>query len=211
MVEAAERLIAERGLAAVSLRDVQLAAGQRNKSAANYHFGTRDGLIDAVLETRMGDINERRTAMVAELDAQGKGNDLRSLVEAWVMPLAETILSYPESAYARFLMQLVADPAAVQLTYKHLQAESFRDICERLIRVLDTVPETLRQVRIDRIVGLTIVTLANWEGAPGGRPRPPVEALIPDLVDACVALATAPVSRPTLEALGLRPQAGESR
>ncbi|MCU1639860.1 MAG: taurine dioxygenase [Nocardia sp.] len=46
MIDAAERLIAERGLAAVTLQDVQNAAGQSNRSAAKYHFGSRDGLLD---------------------------------------------------------------------------------------------------------------------------------------------------------------------
>ena len=47
MIDAAERLAAERGMAAMSLREVQAAAGQRNKSAAQYHFGSRAGLIEA--------------------------------------------------------------------------------------------------------------------------------------------------------------------
>ena len=47
MIDAGERLAAERGIAAMSLREVQAAAGQRNKSAAQYHFGSRTGLIEA--------------------------------------------------------------------------------------------------------------------------------------------------------------------
>jgi AcrR family transcriptional regulator len=54
MVDAAERLMAERGIAAVSLREVQDAAEQRNKSAAHYHFGSREGLIRAIIETPDG-------------------------------------------------------------------------------------------------------------------------------------------------------------
>ena len=45
IVEAAERLFAERGIEAVSLRDVSAAAGQRNHSAAQYHFGDRAQLV----------------------------------------------------------------------------------------------------------------------------------------------------------------------
>ncbi len=36
---AAERIVAERGMPALTLKDVQLAANQANKSAAKYHFG----------------------------------------------------------------------------------------------------------------------------------------------------------------------------
>ena len=44
IIVAAERLIAERGVD-VPLRDIAAAAGQRNNSAVQYHFGSRDGLI----------------------------------------------------------------------------------------------------------------------------------------------------------------------
>ena len=53
MIDAAERLASERGLGAMSLRDVMAEAGQRNKSAAQYHFGSREGLVEAVIEARM--------------------------------------------------------------------------------------------------------------------------------------------------------------
>ena len=48
---AGERLIAEFG-PEVSLRDVAVAAGQRNNSAVHYHFGSRDGLIKAIIGHR---------------------------------------------------------------------------------------------------------------------------------------------------------------
>src|ERR1051326_9079064 len=89
MILAAERLFAERGIAAVSLREIGAAAGQRNNSAAQYHFGSKQGLVDAVVEHRMGPINERRLALLADLDTSGRGSDLRALVEALVEPFAE--------------------------------------------------------------------------------------------------------------------------
>ena len=64
LIEAAERLFAERGVEAVSLRDVSAAAGQRNHSAAQYHFGDRAGLIAAVYEARMSLVNERRAGLL---------------------------------------------------------------------------------------------------------------------------------------------------
>ena len=64
LVETAERLFAEQGIETVSLRDVSKAAGQRNHSAAQYHFGDRAGLVAAVYEHRMRHVNERRHAML---------------------------------------------------------------------------------------------------------------------------------------------------
>lgn len=45
----AEKLFAQKGVSGVSLREISAAAGQKNHSAAGYHFGTIDGLVDAIL------------------------------------------------------------------------------------------------------------------------------------------------------------------
>ena len=55
MIEVAEKLIGERGLDNVSMRDVASYAGQRNNSAVQYHFGSRDGLITQILRRRLAD------------------------------------------------------------------------------------------------------------------------------------------------------------
>ena len=78
MIDAAERIVAESGFAAMTVSAVQQAAGQGNKSAVQYHFGDRDGLIRAVLDARMAPANERRMSMLERLDPDCS---LRDLVE----------------------------------------------------------------------------------------------------------------------------------
>src|SRR5438270_11775123 len=80
ILDAAERLYAERGLDGVSLRQITEAAGQRNNAAVHYHFGGRDGLVRTLFETRWAELEERRAAMLAELDAAGRGDDVKELV-----------------------------------------------------------------------------------------------------------------------------------
>ena len=70
MIDAAERLVAEKGLAALTVQAVQDAAGQRNKSAVQYHFGGRDGLVRALLAARMDEPNQERTAMLLDLGSE---------------------------------------------------------------------------------------------------------------------------------------------
>jgi Bacterial regulatory proteins, tetR family len=48
ILSAAERLFAERGMYAVSNRQISEAAGQGNNAAACYHFGTRTDLLRAI-------------------------------------------------------------------------------------------------------------------------------------------------------------------
>ncbi|HEY3141893.1 MAG TPA: helix-turn-helix domain-containing protein [Acidimicrobiales bacterium] len=202
MIDVAERLIAERGLGAVSLREVQTASGQRNKSAAHYHFGSRDGLIEAIVEARMAPINQRRLGLLADLDVAGRGNDVRALVEALIEPLAEATTGRADSAYARFLAQALTDPSAAKIVGRHLRAESFRAVRDRLAAAIaaSDIPAPLQMARVDRANRLGIISLAAWESGRFGDDLP-LEARLADLIDACVALIEAPVSARTRTAL----------
>jgi AcrR family transcriptional regulator len=101
LLDAAERLIAVQG-AAVPLRQIALAAGQRNNSAISYHFGSRDALVDAVWDRRTRRVDVERAATMAELVAAGRSDDPRALMQAYVMPLAHEIGRLRPSYWARF-------------------------------------------------------------------------------------------------------------
>jgi len=200
MIDAAEGLVAERGLRNVSLREVQATAGQRNKSAAQYHFGSLHGLIEAVVLARMAPIDARRVRLLAELDAAGHGRDVRTLVEAAIDPFAEATLGRPGSRYARFLAQVMADPGMSGLAARDLQADGLALVHERLVAAMATVPVPLRAGRIRRSFVFGVVSVASWEGGPVDEP-PVRSARIADLVDTCVAILEAPASPRTRAAL----------
>ena len=109
LLRAAERLYAERGLDGVSLREITDAAGQRNNAAVHYHFGGRDGLVRALFEQRFAALDARRAALLAELDASGRGTDVASLVRVLVAPFAEAG-DGPDSHWVRFVARLHEDP-----------------------------------------------------------------------------------------------------
>jgi AcrR family transcriptional regulator len=103
---AAERLFAERGFG-VSLREIGAAAGQRNNSAVQYHFGTRERLVTALFEYRMTPLNRRRMDLIADLRAAGQDRALAALVDAFVRPLAEHVLANRGASwYLRFAVRL---------------------------------------------------------------------------------------------------------
>jgi len=108
--------MADRGIGAVSLSEVQAAAGQRNKSAAQYHFGTRDGLISAILETRTKPINEQRLRMLDRLAAEGRDRDLRELARVLVEPLVDSTVARHGTSYARSLAHGYLDPRTATRT-----------------------------------------------------------------------------------------------
>jgi AcrR family transcriptional regulator len=205
MIDAGERLAAERGIAAMSLREVQAAAGQRNKSAAQYHFGSRTGLIEAIAAARMGPINEVRRQLLDELDGGDAPTSVRDVVEAIVHPLAEATLR-PGSCWARFLAQGLADPEINEVVRRTFEAGPYRDALHRLLAAMTDVPEALRQRRVDHAIGTLVLSLAAAEGvlAAGGRPRIPTDAQVADLVDICTAVLEAPASSATVTALAAK-------
>ena len=142
MIDAAEAIVAEHGLAAMSLREVGVRAGQLNKTAPQYHFGNRAGLVAAVVQTRMAPIDAARGQLLAELDAT-PAVSVRQLVQALICPLAAAVSSRPGSRYARFLVQATFDPALSSMVAEHVRAGSARDVLNRL--ALGGLPGTLRR------------------------------------------------------------------
>jgi len=89
LVKAAEQLFAQRGVDNVSLVDIGRVAGQKNRSALQYHFGDKAGLINAVLDRHTRVIGERRRQRIDAL--QEGAYELRDLVEILVRPVAEHV------------------------------------------------------------------------------------------------------------------------
>ena len=94
IMEAAEYLFAHKGIHAVSLNEINKAAGQKNTSALHYHFGNRKALIDAILvqhhEVLMGIL-------------EGPLEDLKAQVCADI-PLRQVLATYV-AAYVKLLDQ----------------------------------------------------------------------------------------------------------
>ena len=90
LILAGERLFALSGLDNVSLRQINNAAGQRNSSAAHYHFGSKEALVQAIHEYRSARINERRHAMLARMSATER-EQVQPLIKALVYPIVAEI------------------------------------------------------------------------------------------------------------------------
>ena len=87
LLRTAAKLFAERGPENVSLNEITRAAGQRNASALQYHFGGREGLLRAILQPRLAAVDLRRSAILDSLENEN-AIDVRGLARALVEPLA---------------------------------------------------------------------------------------------------------------------------
>ena len=66
ILEAAQKLFAEKGLDATSVRDIT-AAADCNVAAVNYHFGGKENLYLESFKAMLGPLRDQRLAMIAEL------------------------------------------------------------------------------------------------------------------------------------------------
>lgn len=89
LIEATESLIAQKGFDAVSVRDITGLA-KANVAAVNYHFGSREGLLAAVLDFRMKPLEKERAERLTALSEQAS---LREMFQAWAQPLLSATAS----------------------------------------------------------------------------------------------------------------------
>jgi AcrR family transcriptional regulator len=160
LLEATENLVAEKGFDAVSVRDITGLA-KANVAAVNYHFGSREGLLAAVLEHRMKPLAEERIANLASL---GEDHGVRELLQAWVSPLVSLLVvsGLPELAYCRVMgrcMEMLASPAFPEA------AKASRAVDEKLLESLEKcIPLMSRQEiewRLHFVTGALIHALVH--------------------------------------------------
>jgi AcrR family transcriptional regulator len=90
ILDAAEKLFARKGFHGVSVRDITGAADV-DVALANYHFGSKQGVLEAVFLRRAADLNTERLARLdAVLAASGRRTpDLEAIIDAFTHPLLD--------------------------------------------------------------------------------------------------------------------------
>lgn len=193
----AEKLFAERGIDAVSLREVIQAAGQRNMGLVQYYFGGKDGLVGAIFVRRSAVTDARRRFMLDEVEA-AVGVDIRSLASAVVLPLAEQMQR--GNHYVEFCSRLLVERGRQWMG--EVAAGDWSDTYDRLADLLcGAVDGMARPVAVRRVglaVDLAVHALASrvrgrQDSRPGSAASDP---FVDDLVAVVASvLATAPARR----------------
>jgi AcrR family transcriptional regulator len=208
LVTACERLIAERGFHGVTASEVVRAAGQRNNSAIVYHFGSWEGLLDAVWARHTAAINEHRVALLAHT-RNSRRADLPALVSAYVVPLVADIKQHQPSYWARFNEQWLAvaplnvfsRPAGAPGSDHNPRADEvsvLADTFRRTINLLRHLSPKDRSRRVALMARFVISALAAWERDQAEeQPAISLEHLSSELVGLAVALLEAPDSATT--------------
>lgn len=195
LVTAAERLFAEHGVGAVSLRTVMQAAGT-NVAAIHYHFGSKEGLLAAVLRGRLDQVTGERNAVLAKLS----GGDVtaRELARAFVQPVV-TVLEAGGEHWIRLVGQLLAtgddglgaisdsfferNAAFVELLEHLSPGVARRTLDFRLTQAMNVTLNVLGD--IDRTRRLQGPDAATWT----------IDEIVTDLVDVVASVLAGPPTR----------------
>ncbi|AWI75965.1 TetR family transcriptional regulator [Parazoarcus communis] len=135
ILDAAEALFVEHGLEATSMRMITSQAGA-NLAAVNYHFGTKDALIQEVFRRRLTELNRQRLAALDRVEAAAQGQPKPSqIVEAFfgtsLELAADTV--HGGNTFMRLLGRTYAEPNAF---VRQFLAEEYAEVLERFLGAL---------------------------------------------------------------------------
>jgi AcrR family transcriptional regulator len=204
LVTAAERLFAEEGEEATSVRSVTRAA-MSNAAAVHYHFGGRDGLLRAVLERHFDARHERQLRLLDRaMEQHGYQVPLVVLLTAVVRPDLELLskLRKRRVHVARFLGRAFTHRSAVVADYLDRQ---FLALTERVLPLLArAVPDVSaadlrRRLRLVLDAVAMLYATANDPGQPGPLGTDEVDEQVRRLVAFAAGGLGAPVAAATGE------------
>jgi AcrR family transcriptional regulator len=148
---AARRLFAHRGLDGVSVRDIVLAAGQRNSGSLHYYFGTKENLARELVSDGAKLIDQRRNTQLDDIERAGGPRRLREIIEILVWPSTGLAGEHgEEDTYIRFITLLQMSHRQLFLDALEGRWASGYERClahiRRLLRDIDPVIVTQRLV-----------------------------------------------------------------
>lgn len=196
----ARRLFAERGIREVSVREIAVAAGQRNMGAVAYHFVTKDALVSAILIDGAERIEARRHALLDTMEAAGGPTRVEQAVAAIVMPSVEFADEDADygPGFNRFLLRLTMhDSGFVDRVLAGRYSAGYQRCLAHLRRLLADVPADVQNRRFLFLGSYISALLAQREAMVADltveHRHWRADATIRDLIVTAAALLNAPV------------------
>ncbi len=159
ILDAAESLFALQGHDGTSMRQIT-AAADVNLASINYHFGSKDALVQAVIKRRLEVLNNERLRLLDELEAHADGSPLKpsQIVDAFFGTLLR-LAADPNQAGSTFLPLLERTMTNPTGFIRALFAEEYGDVLDRyktaLFNALPDVPRAEIIWRFQFMLGAT--------------------------------------------------------
>lgn len=163
LLQSAQRLIAERGLGTVSVKDITRAAGARNPSAVHYHFGNLETLIKEVFAQRYRAIEQQRAVRLANVDEADPARRLVALMAAAIAPFMECCLDEEGRLYVRFCLQFSSDPRfnLLELVTEY-GMPSLISLRAKVAACVPDIPEEVVNARLRQAFSIALVQAADY-------------------------------------------------
>jgi AcrR family transcriptional regulator len=201
ILNAAERLFARDGFEATSLRAITTEADV-NLAAVNYHFQSKEALVQAVIGRRMGPVTARRLAMLDAYEAEAGDNPLplENIMDAFLRPVIEMVGSHAHE-FVPLIGRLYTEPGEfAEKIYK----QQFEQMARRFIPTLQRALPELPRVELSWRLHFAVGAMAHTMAAPkllqllsGGQSDvSDVEGTLARLIAFILAGLTAPVIAP---------------
>jgi AcrR family transcriptional regulator len=202
ILDAALRLFATTGIAGVSLREIRLEAKQGNAGALHYHFGTKEGLLRALLERELPLLVDRRRVLLAEA-LSTPDDDARSAAAIFVLPYAQLATGTERERHVvQFLSHLHDDVSFSLEELQDLIGDTVANDAGRLLAARlgqRLAPEVLAE-RITIATSSFLHAAAIWaRGGERRQHRVSDETFRTNLVDMFLGAVAAPVAKGAFE------------
>ncbi len=167
ILDAAEQLFARQGHDNTSMRQITSAASV-NLSAVNYHFGSKDGLVQSVFQRRLTALNQERLALLDELEDDAQGQPLKPslIVDAFFGPLVRHACgaSADKKAFVPLLERSMSDPSGfIRSMFVSEHAGVIARFKHALLKALPDVPEEEIVWRFHFMLGATSYAISGTE------------------------------------------------
>lgn len=163
ILEVAERLFAEHGMSGVGLRAISAEANVNLASIA-YHFGSKDGLLEALFAQRAAPIAEERLRLLAQCYETSAKPKLEDILDAFLRP-ALVLGVQPQfggPAFVKLRARLATEPEA--LSRKILSRafdDSSRKFIDAIAAALPELPRAEVEWRFHFMLGAMFYTMAD--------------------------------------------------
>jgi AcrR family transcriptional regulator len=152
ILDSAEKLFGMNGFESTSLRDITTAADV-NLAAINYHFQSKDSLIDAIVARRIEPVNKKRFEL---LEAAGPNPPMEQVLRAFMAP----VMLVKVDAVAPLIGRILSNPELFveRVFHKHLAPVSQRFV-EALSKALPELAPSEILWRLHFSVGVMTHTM----------------------------------------------------
>ncbi|PJK05517.1 TetR family transcriptional regulator [Lysobacteraceae bacterium NML91-0268] len=161
ILNAAEALFAEQGFSATSLREVTSRADV-NIAAVNYHFGSKENLVNEVFRRRMDEMSQARLTLLKAAEAEQPGQ-IEAILRAFIIPALGVSTERGGVAFIRVIARAYAEKndglrTFLSARYGHV----LREFAKALAPCLPGISKEQLYWRLDFVIGALTYAMSDF-------------------------------------------------